>query len=47
LEFLLSFFSDSGLHVVVQEGMGYDFIVGATKVVNGNSILEAIVSNSV
>ncbi|XP_078167646.1 sec1/munc18-like (SM) proteins superfamily [Carex rostrata] len=29
-----------------QEGMGYDFIVGTTRVVNGNSILEAIVGNS-
>ncbi|KAJ3706272.1 hypothetical protein LUZ61_009977 [Rhynchospora tenuis] len=29
-----------------QEGMGYDFIVGTTRVVNGNSILEAIVSSS-
>ncbi|KAJ3679896.1 hypothetical protein LUZ60_016174 [Juncus effusus] len=29
-----------------QEGMGYDFIIGATKVVNGNSILETIVANS-
>ncbi|KAF3322111.1 vacuolar protein-sorting-associated protein 33 [Carex littledalei] len=29
-----------------QEGMGYDFIVGTTRVVSGNSILEAIVGNS-
>ncbi|KAJ4759817.1 Vacuolar protein-sorting-associated protein [Rhynchospora pubera] len=29
-----------------QEGMGYDFIIGTTRVVNGNSILEAIVQSS-
>ncbi|KAJ1701858.1 hypothetical protein LUZ63_001637 [Rhynchospora breviuscula] len=30
-----------------QEGMGYDFIIGTTRVINGNSILEAIVQSSV
>ncbi|XP_020261402.1 vacuolar protein-sorting-associated protein 33 homolog [Asparagus officinalis] len=29
-----------------QEGMGYDFIVGTTKMVNGNSILETLIPNS-
>ncbi|OEL16212.1 Vacuolar protein-sorting-associated protein 33-like protein [Dichanthelium oligosanthes] len=29
-----------------QEGMGYDFLVATTKVVNGNTILKPIISNS-
>jgi len=32
---------------MLQEGMGYDFIVGATKMVNGNSILETFMPNSI
>jgi len=29
-----------------QEGMGYDFLVATTKVVNGNTILRPIIGNS-
>lgn len=29
-----------------QEGMGYDFLVATTKVVNGNTILRPIITNS-
>jgi len=29
-----------------QEGMGHDFLVATTKVVNGNTILRAIIANS-
>jgi len=29
-----------------QEGMGYDFLVATTKVVNGNTILRPIIANS-
>ncbi|KAK8934362.1 hypothetical protein KSP39_PZI014643 [Platanthera zijinensis] len=29
-----------------QEGMGYDFIIGTTKIVNGNTILEALMSTN-
>ncbi|XP_073101685.1 vacuolar protein-sorting-associated protein 33 homolog isoform X1 [Elaeis guineensis] len=29
-----------------QEGMGYDFIVGTTKMVNGNTILETLMNNT-
>ncbi|MQM08618.1 hypothetical protein Taro_041474 [Colocasia esculenta] len=29
-----------------QEGMGYDFIVGTTKVVNGDTLLETLMSNA-
>ncbi|CAN6275243.1 unnamed protein product, partial [Urochloa humidicola] len=29
-----------------QEGMGYDFLVATTKVVNGNTILKPIIATS-
>ncbi|XP_072956735.1 vacuolar protein-sorting-associated protein 33 homolog isoform X2 [Typha angustifolia] len=29
-----------------QDGMGYDFIIGTTKVVNGNTILETLIANN-
>uniref|UniRef100_A0A1D1ZIJ7 Vacuolar protein sorting-associated protein 33 n=1 Tax=Anthurium amnicola TaxID=1678845 RepID=A0A1D1ZIJ7_9ARAE len=29
-----------------QEGMGYDFIVGTTKIVNGDTLLETLVNNT-
>ncbi|PKA62742.1 Vacuolar protein sorting-associated protein 33 like [Apostasia shenzhenica] len=29
-----------------QDGMGYDFIIGTTKIINGNTVLESIISTN-
>lgn len=31
---------------MLQEGTGYDFIVGTTKVVNGDTLLETLISSA-